>query len=70
MSTEDLDRAIAGFRRFAEAMEEARRQAFEADPTLEARLSRARMRDPDIGWLDVAARRERGGANKTDRRGV
>lgn len=40
-------------------MRKMRDEAFAADPLLGLALAKARERRPDIGWLDVAAAREK-----------
>jgi len=50
--------AYAGLEAFRAVLEKMRIDAFAVDPGLESAFRKARVFDLDIGWLDVAARRE------------
>lgn len=55
-------------RRYAFALEEFRQKAYADDPLLAVAVWNARLTDPGVGWLDVAAEREkrRGGESDSD----
>jgi hypothetical protein len=71
-----LTEAAEAFGRYADALEdlakvmaELRAQAAADDPGLLPHLARASAIDPEVGWLDVAAERERLGGLDQRRRG-
>lgn len=47
------------WREFNETLQALKKKAIEEDPGLPEALDRARRIDPDVGWLDVAAHREK-----------
>ena len=58
-AAESFREMAAAFESFALLMEEQYHQACEADPGLHEAVQSAYRIDPGVGWLDVAALREK-----------